>query len=203
MSETYEARKKIFDEYYGGGREQSSLIIRSFLNYNRYFEADWIIGRLKILFEKDVKGLKVLDFGCGVGDYGLSFLREGSDVTFYDIPYMIDFAKFRVSHENLTASFYEVPTDFATLFKGKDVAIFGEVLEHLDNPAAALQACVDNKVQFVFSSSYPYRDDEAYFHKAGHSLKAWEQEPECKQILESNYDYIVLEGQVRLWSIKK
>jgi hypothetical protein len=41
-----------------------------------------------------------------------------------------------------------------------NIAIFGEVLEHLDNPLEVITNFVNNKTKYIFTSSYPFRNDD-------------------------------------------
>ena len=71
----------------------NAIILRTMLRYNRYFECEKIIDFFAT-HKVDVSTLKVLDFGCGVGDYGITMARHGANVFFCDFAPLTDFVKF-------------------------------------------------------------------------------------------------------------
>jgi hypothetical protein len=164
----------------------SSSILRTMLEYTRYPEASRIERYLQYN-QVDVSVLEILDFGCLVADYAIYFARKGASVTLYDFLQHTDFAAYRFEMERLAASIFNVPQDFGSLMSGKDLVVFGEVLEHLDNPLEPLSACLDCQVRFIFTSCYPFGDDY-YFSRPGHSRKAQEQQPLCLDFLRCNYE---------------
>ncbi|MBM81340.1 MAG: hypothetical protein CMJ78_12215, partial [Planctomycetaceae bacterium] len=101
---------------------------RMLFAYTRYPEAESALNHLPRT------GDHVLDFGCGVGDYGVSFACRGWKVTFCDVPEVLEFVRFRCRHEAINAEFIESPSEF----EGFDAVVFGEVLEHLTNPLKLL-----------------------------------------------------------------
>lgn len=201
ISETKEQRLEFFSEYY----KLSLQIMNMFVNYTRYFEAQLIVDEL------GDREIKALDFGCGVGDYGIAFMRNGWKADFYDRELMLDFVQARIEKEfgkkavpNLMP-ILENSNGYVPMIKegGYNLVVFGEVLEHMDDAYAALEACIDNEVTFIFTSSYPFIKEDGVFHRRGHSEKAGQDREKCQSLLTKYYDFKRFEGELRLWSIKK
>ena len=96
------------------------------------------LKKLKMKIEQ----LQILDFGCLISDYGIYFARLGAKVMIYDKNSATNFAEFRFKKERLSVKTTNIPYDYLSLTNGKDLVIFGEVLEHLDNPLLAIEACL-------------------------------------------------------------
>jgi hypothetical protein len=176
-------------------------IVRTMVDYNRYGEARRIHRLLKVLGEP-VEKLSVLDFGCLVSDYGLYFARLGARVAIYDKKEeVIKFAQFRYAREKLRVKTFPYPTDFDAMTRGRSLAIFGEVLEHVHNPLEILQACVKRSVKYIFTSRYPFGDAK-YFALSGHSPSARAQQPACIKLLSTHYDGWILHDRALLWQRK-
>jgi 2-polyprenyl-3-methyl-5-hydroxy-6-metoxy-1,4-benzoquinol methylase len=196
-----ENKQQIWDEYLSQGGEDHPNVRHMFLDYSRYYEArlikEWFDG------QGGLGGLRILDYGCGVGDYGLYFLRNGATkVDMYDFPRASNLVQFRLDKENLEGG-RALNADKARLrLDLYDVVIFGEVLEHLPDPAALLAKLVKFGTKYIFTSSYPYRSDdptETYWQNHDHDQNARLQMPECRKILEDNYKYEKFDGELRLW----
>lgn len=191
-----EDRKAIYEAYTG---EKAHYLERPFCLYDRYFEANLILNNLP----SDIAKLNVLDFGCAVADYAITFARAGAKVFCFDKQFYLQFVTYRFSLENIEGTLYEVGvSDIKEVVGGKDLVIFGEVLEHLDNPLDTLQACIDASVRYIFTSSYPYQDNEAYWTKSGHSALAHQQQLPFRELISKYYSDKVLDGQGRLWTRK-
>jgi len=172
-------------------------IFRTMIDYTRFREAEMVHEKLSSLRET-IASLAVLDFGCLVADYGLYFARLGAPVAIYDTAEATEFALFRLAREGLQARRFTIPTDYATLLHGINMAIFGEVLEHLDSPLDVLQSCVSQNVKYIFTSCYPYGDD-SYFEKNGHSASAQAQQPACIDLLTQLFTRWPLKNKAVLW----
>jgi 2-polyprenyl-3-methyl-5-hydroxy-6-metoxy-1,4-benzoquinol methylase len=173
-------------------------IFRTMVDYTRYPEARRIHRKLKI-FREPVEKFSVLDFGCLVADYGLYFSRLGARVAIYDKKdEAIQFARFRFAKEKRRVRAFPFPSDFNKMVKGRSLVIFGEVLEHVDNPLEILQSCVAQSVKYIFTSRYPF-GDARYFALSGHSQAARAQQTACIKLLMGNYTHWILHDRAVLW----
>lgn len=195
-------RQNIWDAYKGLRHEN---VERMFLSYNRYYEAGLISDWLKAN-EPEFSELRVLDYGCGVGDYGIYLIRQGvQSAAFYDFPRAVNF----VAHRCELAVIKNVDiidADASSLHMGRyDLVIFGEVLEHLDDPLAVIKSATDAQVKYIFTSSYPYRSDDAgesYWQHHDHSDSARLMQPACRALLEALYEENRFTGGLKLWKRK-
>ena len=190
-----EDRQKIWDEYKGA---KNGPMRRMFLDYNRYFEAGAIEDALESM-HVDFSTIKVLDYGCGVADYGIYFARLGSYVRLLDIDSdALNFAIHRFKLEHFSFGI----TDTIT---GYDLVIFGEVLDHLDSPYDVLQQAINGGARFIFTSSYPFRSDDpndVHWKHDHHPESAFKQQKACRELLESHYNKLNFGGQRNLWTRK-
>lgn len=189
-----ENRQEIWDNYTGN---KPDTIRHNFCDYDRYFEAKLIADELQGM-GVDLSQIRVIDFGCCAGDYGMYFARLGSQVHFEDIDDdALSFVSYRLERENLKRRFNH---------REHDLAIYGEVLEHCDDAFDILKKDVDEDVQFIFTSSYPFRSDDpkdSYWMGRGHSNKARLDQKLCRTLLETYYDKINYGGERNLWIRKK
>lgn len=194
-----ENRKAIYEEYVQKFGVPPNFVRRVMVEYDRYHEASLIVERL----EKagvDFKALTILDFGCGAGDYGMTFARKGSTVYFFDEDQkMLDLVSLR-----LTEKCHILPPETSMAdFPVVDLAIFGEVLEHVKNAPEILNHFTHrDQSKYLFTSSYPYRPDDSrheYWAKGGHLKEAREAQPQCRIILETHYEKNRMGGQLNLW----
>jgi len=172
-------------------------IIRTMLDYNRYRECASVYDLLRKCGE-NISEFEVLDFGCLVADYGIFFARSKARISVYDKEEVVKFVKFRFSQENLFVNTFTIPCDYNYMMAGKDLVIFGEVLEHLDNPVEPLNACISQSVRNIFTTCYPFGDDN-YFNMPGHSRSAQELQPTCIQLLLTQYEPIPSLKKAVLW----
>lgn len=202
--EMTEDRKQIWDDYIAQGGMHHRIVKHMFTEYQRYHEAG-LIEKALALQHIDLKNLKILDYGCGVGDYGIYLLRAGAkQADFYDFPRSTQLVSYRLETEGLTNwKVIDADKDEHPNFLDYDLIIFGEVLEHLEDPRMILTMCVGCQVDYVFTSSYPYRSEDPedpYWSNHDHDDKARLQIPHCKRLLEDNYTYTKFDGELRLWS---
>ncbi len=176
------------------------FFIRTLFDYNRYLDCYWLHNFLSHRME--LKNSNLLDFGCLVSDYGFYFGMLNMNVTLCDLKEHVDFAAFRLSRANINIARFDAPADYMQMTKDLDVAVFGEVLEHLTDPYMLLKSCVENKVRVIFSSSYPY-GDEKYFSLPGHTKEAKEQAPKCLELLRKNYCETNLMNRRNVWVIRE
>lgn len=201
-----EPRSEIWDNYIAQGGMNHRIVKRMFLDYERYHEAGLIQKCLDALGE-DLNNISIFDYGCGVGDYGIHLLRSGAkSVDFYDFPRSVKLVQYRLDREKLNNSkIIDADADSHPDFLKYNMIIFGEVLEHLDNPAEILALCISCRVKYIFTTSYPYRSEnpnDSYWSNPDHGEKARLQIPDCKKLLEDHYDFIKFDGELRLWQLK-
>lgn len=198
-------RKTLWEKFEAQYKDQLDEYLketkRMFTSYDRYYEAE--------IIHKHIDGKRVVnivDYGCGPGDYGIYLLKKAIDreIRFYDYPSVLKFVEFRLQRGNLNAKTYKVSgiaNNF--LFNNCDLAIFGEVLEHLKNPLKVLKQCKKKDVRFIWTSSYPYRYSEDYWEDSDHLKEAKDQMMDCRKFLETNYNYNKVDGELRLWTLKQ
>ena len=189
-----EDRGGVLVEYEG---RVDKYIRRMFLMYDRYYEADNILKHFK-----SVKDMRVLDYGAGVGDYGMTFTRDGALVDYFDFKIYLDFIKYRMEREGFRNSDYlRVGVDEIDC-EDYGFIVFGEVLEHLHHPQKLIEKCIKAKVKYLFTTSYPYIKDLNSFKKSGHFMSAMREQDECARLLEANYRKIAwFKGALYLWEL--
>lgn len=195
-----EDRLQIWIDYIKQGGLDHRIVRHMFVNYNRYAEVKYIVNWF---YEKKIPiDFPVLDYGCGVADYGIYLLRQGvKNVDMYDFPRATEFVDYRLKLEGLGGKAINADTTKLNL-KKYDMIIFGEVLEHIEEPFNLLLEVVNNQTKYIFTSSYPYRSDDPddpYWSNDDHDDAARLEMPECRKILEKFYDYTKFEGELRLW----
>lgn len=194
-----ENRQQIWDEY---SFTKNSSMRRMFLDYNRYYEASCIYNTLnKLIYAglDNTPNFRVLDFGCGVADYGIYLARHGADVTLHDIDTeAILFAQYRFEREKL-----KVDINPQSMLKEFDLVIFGEVLDHLVDPLGLISQYVNKKTTFIWTSSYPFRSDDpndVHWQHDHHPESARLQQPAIRKLLHDNYHQHNFGGQRNLWT---
>ncbi len=189
-----EDRKKIFEEY---ELPINQYIKRMFLEYDRYYEADNLLKHFG-----SVKGMRILDYGAGVGDYGMVFARDGARVDYLDFKINLDFIQFRMAREGFVDGDYLIVGVDEVDFKDYDFVVFGEVLEHIHHPKKIIEKCIKEKVKYLFTTAYPYMKDLSKFKKSGHFLSAMREQDECVKLLETNYKKVAwFKGALYLWEL--
>jgi hypothetical protein len=172
-------------------------IVRTMIDYDRYFEAGKICEELERR-KVNLARMTILDFGCLVADYGIYFARKGASILVYDHGEYTRFAAYRFEREGRAIRVTNIPTEYSTLMKGQQLVVFGEVLEHMDDSFEALQACVEAGVEFIFTSCYPF-GDKRYFALPGHSKEAQRIQPQCIDLLRKYYQGINIHRKARIW----
>lgn len=171
-------------------------IARTMVLYNRLYEAKIVISNLPTF------SLNALDFGCGVGDYGIELAKSGACVTFYDMQeILLDFVKFRCKKEGLTCDcFHCSDKSYGEVIQNKQLVVFGEVLEHLADPFATLQKCHEENVKYIWTSAYPCVKNSDYFKRAAH-VGSEDIQEKCRLFLEEHYSHESY-GKSRFWTLK-
>lgn len=84
------------------------------------------------------KGLRVLDFGCGVGSHGIFCAQQGAQVDLLDVKGPLrEYAEWRVRQRGLDAAFLDHTNELEN--DVYDVVICLDVLEHVADPVADLR----------------------------------------------------------------
>lgn len=172
-------------------------VIRTMLDYDRYPQANDLYEILR-RFGEDFARISVLDFGCLVADYAIFFARLGASVSIYDDAEAVKFAAYRLEREGLKFEAYTIPTVGRRLMSGKDVVVFGEVLEHIENPLLHLEDCIRERVRYIFTTCYPFGDDD-YFRLSGHLASAQERQSDFIRLAMKHYDIYPLRDKTVLW----
>lgn len=89
----------------------------------------------------DLKGRRILDFGCGIATQALIAARDGADMYCYEPnPVMREFAEWRADKHGLRLLFVDDPTQFADSVEPYDDIVVWHVFEHMEQPESALDA---------------------------------------------------------------
>ena len=103
----------------------------------------------------NIKGLKILDIGCGIGTVVFGMGEQGNEVTGWDInKRAIDFCEFKKQKYNLKGTFTTEKPDFSQF----DFIIAVDVLEHIENLEAFitdLAAGMKKGTKFYHSDYFP------------------------------------------------
>jgi SAM-dependent methyltransferase len=125
--------------------------------HNAYLERPATLSLLP-----DVAGLRVLDIGCGPGDYAAELLRRGADVVAVDVtPRMVEITREKVGDRaTVLRADVEQPLDFAA--DGEfDVALAALMLDYIDDWRPLfreLSRVLKAEGRFVFSTGHPFLD---------------------------------------------
>ena len=134
------------------------------------------------------KNIKVLDYGCGVGDYALAFATHGYQTTLCDIEGgNLDFARWRF--EQRPYPFKVLPATETNLYpelNEQHIVLAGEVLEHVREPLQVLKnihQCLP-KGGLLWYSGYPDHQREV---GGDHLIEAAEQRQEAYDYVQGNF----------------
>ena len=109
-----------------------------------------------------IQGKKIIDCGCGTGQYVLAFLEAGGDA--FGIEYQkVKVAEFKRDFPQFAARVYEGDIEQMQFASASfDMALLNEVLEHVPNERKALKEIYrilkPNSYSFIFSPNrlYPF-----------------------------------------------
>ncbi len=133
---------------------------RHMLAYTRFKQAVVLLRFFNSLYPPARrKNINVLDYGCGVSDYGLAFAVHGYNVTISDIEGgNLDFAKFRYQRRKLPVQTIAITeSQMYPDLGNQQIVLSGEVLEHIRNPVQLLKN-IKNALSskgYLWHSGYP------------------------------------------------
>ena len=177
---------EVFNRYIGRAERQA---VSHMMRYTRYDNSTLLLRYFNRRYkEKDRKQVKVLDFGCGVADYALSFGVYGYHITLSDIEGgVVEFAKWRCKKRNLNYDF--IPVNISNMypeFGQQDIIVAGEVLEHIRDPLRTVQAFNSALPSggYLWVSGYPYRERRV---STGHLQEAFDARECVLRYLNDNF----------------
>ncbi len=159
------------------------------LAYTRFPSAFKLVKHLNALYLPGQRpNVRVLDYGCGVGDYGLAFASQGYFITLCDIEGgNLDFARWRFEQRKLR--FDVVPVTLEKLYPElgqHDVILAGEVLEHVREPLQVLKNmhAALPKGGLLWYSGYPDFQREV---GGDHLVEAAEQREDALRFVQAHF----------------
>jgi len=173
------------------------VIRRLTLDYDRYHEANMLAEYL----DKGPK-LKILEFGCGVSDYGLVLRANGHEIVLADVPTVLDFALYRHKKyfEKDMCKIY-CGDQVIHIAEGFDLILTAESFDHVSQPFETLLE-FDGHAPWLVTTGYPFK----YKTDGKHSFITVEQAPACEKFLRDNYNievYPSLEERKKFFICKK
>jgi len=184
--------KKLLDRYVVGAERQA---VSHMLRYTRYDKSIELVYYFNQKYRKNErKQIKVLDYGCGVADYALSFGVYGYHVTLSDIEGgVVEFAKWRFDKRNLKYDFIPVnENNMYPAFGQQDIIVAGEVLEHIRDPLRTVRAFHNALPSngYLWVSAYPYREKRV---GGGHLKEAFDAREGVLEYLNNNFKKISID----------
>ena len=181
--------KELMNRYVQGAERQA---ISHMLRYTRYDKSMELVCYFNQKYRKNErKQVKVLDYGCGVADYALSFGVYGYHITLSDIEGgAVEFAKWRCKKRNLEYDFIPVNTsNMYPEFGQQDIIVAGEVLEHIREPLRTVQAFYNALPSggYLWVSAYPYREKRV---GGDHLMEAFDAREDVLEYLNNNFSKI-------------
>jgi len=151
-------------------------------------------------FKGKIKRLRVLDYGCGIGDVSLVFALLGAKVSLLDLDNkVLKFAVQRYKNRGMKPEkvFKANPKNMYPLVNTPndqfDLVICSEVLEHLRNPVAAVTTIHFRIVKggYFWPSHFPFEKKKGWTTKKGiqrlHLKEAEQKRETCKAFIEKNF----------------
>jgi glycosyltransferase involved in cell wall biosynthesis len=110
------------------------------------------------------RGGRLLDWGCGIGSDGLRLIEDGYDVSFadFDNP-STKYLRWRLAQRGHDATVYDLDAD--NIPGGFDAAYCFDVLEHVEDPIATLEA-LESRAQLIFVNLVSSEEDDHHPHHA-------------------------------------
>ncbi|MCC8087721.1 MAG: hypothetical protein LIO79_00375 [Rikenellaceae bacterium] len=125
-----------------------------------------------------------------------------SEISICDFKEYVDFASFRLTKYNIPHKKFYARVHYPDVTENIGLAIFGEVLEHLDDPLDMLKSCVESNVKYIYTTYYPFGGDD-YFNLSGHSKEAQKQAPQSLELLRTLFHEVKFQKNRRLWVRKE
>lgn len=118
---------------------------------------------LKELMRRLPAGARVLDYGCGIGSDGLQLLRAGYRVEFadFDNP-STEYLRWRLARNGFEAAVHDLDRDVPG---GFDAAYAFDVIEHVADPFAMLDAMERRAALVEVNFLEPIPDDQELHHE--------------------------------------
>lgn len=165
---------------------------RMMLKYHRYSTALNVVKCVNSLIHPAWRSrTKVLDYGCGVGDYALAFAKNGYSPALCDLSGgKIEFAEFRFKIRNIQVDSYPVTkeVEYPTI-ESVDIIVTSELLEHLRSP---LQ-CLRNMYSYLNEGGYLWFSDFPMQPKTvggDHLQSAADERLQCVDFIKSHFTLV-------------
>ena len=117
---------------------------------------------LRTLTEHVPAGSRILDYGCGIGSDGLILAEAGYRVEFadFDNP-SVDYLRWRLAKRGIEAEIHDLDVGVPS---GYDAAIAFDVIEHVEQPYAMLEAMEKRAQTVMVNFLEPEPGDQALHH---------------------------------------
>jgi 2-polyprenyl-3-methyl-5-hydroxy-6-metoxy-1,4-benzoquinol methylase len=184
---------------HAGDLEREKLA-RHLMRISESNEEDFRWRSLRSLVKSYVRGVRVLDVGCGTGHMALDLLKAGYEVTAIDIsPQLVNFSRSLIAREGFEADVRILDLlDIKKLNKKFDTIICLDVIEHMENDDLAIKKMsevLEPRGRLIisvpaFKFLYGLRDKEL-----GH-FRRYEREEIRRKLLCASLDII----ELRYWN---
>lgn len=178
--------KKLIKKYAGQVERKA---VSHMLRYTRLDKSIELVSYFNKIFRKPArKEIKVLDYGCGVADYGMSFAVYGYGITLSDVEGgVIEFSKWRFKKRNLKCS--SIPVTESNMYPDlgeQDIIVAGEVLEHIRDPLRTVQSFHNALPSegYLWVSAYPFVEKRV---GGGHLKEAFDARSDVLEYLNGNF----------------
>jgi 2-polyprenyl-3-methyl-5-hydroxy-6-metoxy-1,4-benzoquinol methylase len=186
-------------------KTSKSGLIRNLLKSGRLGEAAGLVTAFTSYFgHRDRGSVRILDYGCGAGDHGLSLALAGFSVAIADVPAKVRFSAWRYERRGLKVERIEITDkNWQNPQLGRrDAVVCGEVLEHLRYPLETSRAMLStlDPGGLLWVSAYPFREKR---RGGAHLEEAFLQRQEVLKELKRNTRRIRPEGPTGYLLVKR